>query len=375
MLLSALTVAAFIIKPVPIGKTILRNLVFVLPFVPYLIEFLITGFNPIARFEFEKKLFFFTAIFVIPAFIKVTGFKNYKLALMVFSLSVLLLCLYAFTALLILKIPFSASAYENGSYILRHYFEKFSGLHSTYYSVFALTASCFLLMASFSDKKTLRNTYRIIAAILFLSVLYLAVRIAFFTIGVFIIVWIIESKRTNKRKLLLVLSTLILLLAVSFLVPSLKNRMGEFISFKEGQTDNANTISQRSMIMSCAMKIFSENILTGTGSGHYQQNLNDCYISNNWKEGADLNFNPHNQYLSIGINYGVLMLIVFILCLYLIFRKVFKFPEGKYFGIAIILFFLTESMLERQMGVFFFGLIAVLLYNMKPDSEIKTLNE
>jgi len=367
MVLAALTLTALFIKPIPVGKTILRNLIFVLPFIPYLVEFCITGFDPIARFEFEKKLFFFTAIFIIPVFIDVTGFRNYKLALLVFSLSVSALCLYSFAALLIMGIPFHASAYENGSYILRHNFEVLSGLQSTYYSIFALSAACFLFNASFLDKKKLRITCNIISAILLISVFYLAVRIAFLTVGVIFLIWIACSKKVLWKKIFLGLATVAVLIAVSFVVPSLKSRLSEFVWLEEGPMDNANTISQRTMIMNCSMKVFSENIFTGTGSAHFQQKLSDCYTSHDWQQGAAVNFNPHNQYLSLGINYGLIMLIVFIVCLFMIFRKVFKFSEGKYFGIAIILFFLTESMLEREMGVYFFGLIALLLYNMKPE--------
>ncbi len=375
MALSALTLVSLLIKPISIKKPILWNLVFVLPFIPYLVELLITGFNPVVRFEFEKKLFFFTAIFIIPVFIEITGFKNYKLALLIFSLSVLMLCLYSFTALFFKGIPFSASSYENGSYILRHNFEKFSGLHSTYYSVFALSSAWFLSYSLFEGKKTLRVACKIMSAILLISVLYLAVRIAFFTLGVFILVSIIESRNAIWRKLLMVLAAIALMGTVSFVVPSLKNRLSEFLTLEVGPTNNDNTIFQRTMIIDSSMKIFSENFWAGTGSEHFQKELNNCYSLNKWKEGAVLNFNPHNQYLSIGINYGIFILILFVACLFVIFRKLFKLPEGKYFCIAIVFFFLTESMLERQMGVYFFGLIAVLLYNIQPFESVSSSKE
>ena len=364
---SALTMIAYLLNPVPIKKTIFKNLVFILPFLPYLIEVFITGFDHTARFEFEKKLFFFTAVFFIPVFFKVTGFKNYKLALLIFAMLISALSLYAFTALFISGVPFSTLAYENGSYILRHSFERIAGLHPTYYSIFALTSACFLVFADLKIEKRWRTISYIMAVLLLTGVVFLAVRIAFVALGVFFLVWIAEKKITLWQKLLLCLTTLILSMATMFVVPSLNNRLSEFTGIEDGSTNNANTISQRTMIMNCSWKIFTDKLLTGTGSSHFQKDLSDCYTSNNWPEGAKLNFNPHNQYLSIGINYGIIMMIVFIACLFVIFRKVFKFSEGKYFGIAIILFFLTESLLERELGVYFFGLIALLLYNMEPE--------
>jgi len=106
----------------------------------------------------------------------------------------------------------------------------------------------------------------------------------------------------------------------------------------------------------------------GTGSENFQQKLNDCYTVKGWHEGASQNFNPHNQYLLLGINYGIMELIFFGICLFLIFRNIYTFPEGKYFMVAIIFFFFTESILERQMGVYFFGLISLLLYNVNLES-------
>ncbi|MDD3877587.1 MAG: O-antigen ligase family protein [Bacteroidales bacterium] len=365
---SILTLVAWFINPVPVRKSIWKNLVFILPFLPYLFEFLLNSFDPLARFEFEKKLFFFTSFFVFPIFMNLTGFKNYKLLLLVFSLSVTALCLYAFAGLMVHGIPFSASAYENGSFILRHHFEKLSGLHSTYYSVFALLSAYFLFKRSFSEKKPVKIGLIVLASILLLSALYIAVRIAFITTAVFIFFLILEQKTNLRQKLFYGITALIIFLSVSFLFPSLKSRLGEFGSMSFNNMNHNNTISQRTAIMSCSWHVFSNNLIMGTGSKHFQQKLNNCYSSKDWPEGANLNFNPHNQYLSIGINYGIFGLLLFISCLFIIGRKLIKFPEGKYFCIAILLFFLTESLLERSMGVYLFGLIAVLMFNIKDST-------
>jgi O-antigen ligase len=189
------------------------------------------------------------------------------------------------------------------------------------------------------------------------------VRIAFIAGAVFLLVYIINSKLTRFRKLMLGFSALAFFVLISFAVPSLKNRLSEIVSWATGQTVAGNTVLQREMIMKCSFKVFSDNIFLGSGCGTFQQKLNDCYSLEGWPATKDQSFNPHNQFLSIGINYGIITMLVFIVCLFFIFRKIFKIPEGIYFGVAIILYFLSESMLERQMGVYLFGLIALLLYN------------
>lgn len=364
MLASVLTLIAFFIKPFPIGKIIIRNLVFILPFLPYLFEFCISGFNPTARFEFETKLFFFTAPFFIPVLLQLTGFRNFKLALLIFALSVSVLTLYSIVALLLNGVLFSATSYENGAYLLRFNFERISGLHPTYYSIFALSSACFFFQASFGLKRFFQFCCYILAILLFISVLFLAARIAFITGAIFLFIWIINFKLLWWKKLTLTFSAFALIVLVCFVVPSLKNRLSEIVSWKTDQTSYTDSFSQRTIILDCSLRVFSENILWGTGSRNSQQQLNNCYCSDGWQAGSVQNFNPHNQYLSIGIKYGLVMMLVFITCLFIIFRKIFYLPEGKYFGLAIILFFLSESMLERQMGGYFFGLISLLLYNI-----------
>ncbi len=364
MLVSALTLIAFIIKPFPIGKIVIRNLVFILPFLPFLVEFCISASNNTARFELEQKLFFFTAPLIIPILLQLTGFRNFRLALLIFAFSVSALIIYSIIALSINGILFSSTAYENGAYLLRLNFEKISGLHPTYYSLFAISSACFFYQASFFVKRLARSSCFILAIMLFISVLFLAARIAFITGAIFLFLLIIDSKLAWQRKLILAFSAFAFLVIACVVVPSLKNRFSEIVSWKTDQTGNADSFSQRTIILDCSLKVFSENIIWGTGSRNSQQQLNSCYCSKGWTSGGEQCFNSHDQYLSMGIKYGLVMLLVFITCLFIVFRKIFVLPEGKYFGLAIILFFLSESLLERQMGVYFFGLISLLLYNM-----------
>ncbi len=364
MVFAALTLVAFFIKPVPIGKTLSWNLVFVLPFIPYLVEFFVTGFNPVAHFEFEKKLFFFTAPLIIPVFIKVTGFRNYKPALLIFALSVAVLTIFTGMVMVFKGLPFFAATYQNGAFILRDNFEKTSGLHPTYYSLFALTSASFLLHASNNSTRWLRAGFFILAIILFIAVLFLAVRIAFIASVIMLLVMIIKIKMPVMRKLILGICVATLLALVSFSLPSLRNRLSEMVSVKTEQNIANNTVSQRTTILFCSLQVFSDNIFLGTGSRNFQKKLNDCYASVGFPVTNKQSFNPHNQYLSMGVNYGIFVMLLFIVCLAIIFRKVIKVPEGICFSIAILIFFLSESMLERQMGVYFFGLVGLLLYNL-----------
>jgi len=366
ILFALLTLILYFIKPIPIGKVLLLNLVFIVPFIPYLIEFFISGFDPSTRFEFEKKLFFFTAPLVIPVFMKVTGFRNYKAALLIFSLSVAAITLYSIIRLLAEGVVFNPVSYENGAYILRNRFEIISGLHPTYYSIFALCAGCFLSYSSL-QKRSFQVAAQVIAGVLFISVLVLAVRIAFFVAVVFLLFWIFNKKIAISAKITGGVIALAVFVILIFSVPSLNMRFGEITTWVTGRANSGNTISQREMIVDCSFKVFSDHVWLGTGSRNFQHELDNCYSSKGWVNNNQ-SFNPHNQFLSEGINYGIFFLLIFIAGLFYIFRRILTFPEAKYFMVAVLFVFLSESILERQMGVYFFGLISLLFYNIKSES-------
>jgi len=363
ILFALLTSMLFFTRPVPIGKLMLLNLVFMVPFIPYLLEFFVSGFDPSARFELEKKLFFFTAPLVVPIYMKIAAFKNYKAALLVFSLSVAAVALYTIIRLLFEGTPFDPVSYENGAYLLRNRFEIISGLHPTYYSVFALCAACFLSYYSLLQKRNLQVAALVVAGVLLVTVLVLAVRIAVIIAAVFLLIWIFNKKIALSTKITGAVMTLAVFAILIFTVPSMKVRFGEISSWVQGRASSGNTITQRETIMDCSYKVFSEHVWLGTGSRNFQHELDNCYSSKGWISN-DQSFNPHNQFLSEGINYGMFFLLIFAACLVYIFIKIFKIPEARYFIVAVTLVFLSESILERQMGVYFFGLISLLFYNV-----------
>ncbi len=372
MLFALLTLIIFIIKPVPVGKTIMGNIIFVLPFIPYLIELLVSGFDPIARFEFEKKILIFTAPLLIPVFIQLTGFLNYKICLLIFSLSVTIITMIAFAILGLNNTLFHAVSYTNGAFQLRDSFENISHLHPTYYSLFALCSVCFLMYQPIERFKVFRLLKLLSMVLLISMILLLAVRIVVIAAIIIILIYIIKLKTTIFRKLLFFGGALGILMLLIILVPSLQNRFTEIAAMAGGKAGSENTMEQRKTILKCSASVFLENIWTGCGSRNFQNKLNACYAADGMQISDNRSFNPHNQFLSIGINYGILILILFVICIYFILRKILKIPEAIYFAVAIIFVFLSESILERQMGVYFFVLISMLFYNNVKSLGIQT---
>jgi hypothetical protein len=75
------------------------------------------------------------------------------------------------------------------------------------------------------------------------------------------------------------------------------------------------------------------------------------------------NYNSHNQFLTLGINYGIFDVLLFLGSMLYVVYKERKNTFAIVLIISILLIMLTESILERQMGVYFFALFLLLLYN------------
>ena len=356
--------------PFPVGKLFLMNLVFVIPFIPYLIELFLSGFDPVARFEFEKKMLFFIAPFIISIFIRQSKTGTYLPYALYFAVSVTVLSIYTMAVMLIQRIPFSFGAYENGAYIFRSNFERISGLHPTYYSLFAVF-SLFSVIAILTSIRRFRYPCIVSGIILFIMLFFIAVKTAIITAFICTFILIFKFVPELPKRVFLIILIPAVFLFMAYRIPSMKNRFDEVRTWIGGSTTTDNTIAQRLDIFNCSVKVFSDNLWIGTGSRNFQQQLNARYVADGHALLKEKNYNPHNQFLSMGIDYGIFALLAFLICLFIIFRRITGEIEGVFFTVAIILFFLSESLLERQMGVYFFGLIGTLFYNISLQEETK----
>ena len=100
--------------------------------------------------------------------------------------------------------------------------------------------------------------------------------------------------------------------------------------------------------------------LVGTGAGDFQKELLNIYRQNDFVPGFDNRFNSHNQYLQTLATLGPLGLALLLACLFLPLR--WHWEDRYWLGIATILLvaasMLTESLLERQKGIYIVGLLA-----------------
>jgi O-antigen ligase len=117
---------------------------------------------------------------------------------------------------------------------------------------------------------------------------------------------------------------------------------------------------------------------TGFGLNASQEKLNEKCIQYRVPDGYGVEFNFHNQYNQIFAEIGIFGLLLLLSIFYLGLRKAFKATDR--FSIAVLLMFaslfLTESVLNRQMGIYFFIFVYVVLSkstNKEPINDKKDL--
>ena len=109
--------------------------------------------------------------------------------------------------------------------------------------------------------------------------------------------------------------------------------------------------------------------ITGVGINSSRQKLDDHYVSKGIYTGNPdlgdqgyIGYNYHNQYLETLVSSGVFgLFFLLLIILNIFFSRKDKLLFPLYVYIVTILFFVTESVLERQAGIIFFCLIVLTL--------------
>lgn len=121
----------------------------------------------------------------------------------------------------------------------------------------------------------------------------------------------------------------------------------------------------------------------GSGTANFDDKLGKRLRNKGLDDYADLKYNPHNQFLQVAVEIGVLGLMIFLSIFVCYFRMAKKYRFGLLFWLTLNLAFncLFESMFQRQSGIVFyvllFCLFTVYLQNKKlcSESESNTLSE
>lgn len=351
-----------------LSKKVSKNLNWLLPTVSFFIicavSLLFETPNKDTLHGLERKI----ALFAIPLgfyLIKYPLSKKVKeLTIQSFIISTLLYAVFVTSQLLVLFYKnWHSLNLEGLNYAIRSQAEKIGGLHSTYYSLFALLSTFFILDLVYLRKNTFPKIYKIAlitgAFFLFLTCLFLETRapIIAFIFASFIVVYV----KNKKKGLLFLSSTIVIIILLFSTIPSLGNRFKEAFNAEllDSQTVDYNSSNIRKTIHFCSVEIIKENWLTGVGPNNYTNEYLNCYSNFSNDELSLKKFNSHNQYFDSLIQYGIVGLLSLLVLLFFPMHKKLFYSDSRFlfFKLFFIVCFATENILSRQDGVLLFAFL------------------
>lgn len=259
--------------------------------------------------------------------------------------------------------------------------------HPTYFSAYHAFAF-FLAWWGWWKQKKFFSLFWIIPFSLFsliAQVMILSLAGMLFLIGIFaVLIAFLIFKKVGKKKGWLAISffPIFLFLIVRF-VPQINSEwngavyyLDSFISnpksFIENRPAKITGGEQRLVMWAISAKTLKENPM-GLGTGNMDAYLQSELRGLGQNEMANRNMNPHNQYLQIGLELGVLGMLFF---LFLIGYFVFLAIKTRNYTLLLVVLSLAfnclfESMLQRQSGIVFytFWMLFLLAYNPTKERE------
>lgn len=134
----------------------------------------------------------------------------------------------------------------------------------------------------------------------------------------------------------------------------------------------------RYVIWNCAFSQVNSSehkLLTGEGFNKTQENLNNCYVNSMSKKERvayflETRFNTHNQYLDLLLSKGLIGLAIFLFLIYWLIRQNNKDINQLNILLVLVLFALIENLFHRQIGVYLFALILIVLTPIKSEDNL-----
>lgn len=337
-------------------------------FILYLLSLAITP-TPDRALELIHRI---SPIFLVPVllyFSRIHLIVNYNTLRRTFILGILLSCSISFVVGI-----FNVIVTNDFGALLYYELSAFLHLHPTHYSLFILTAIHFLVNQT--------NLYLVkfrIPILLFFGVFIFLLQVKIALVGLFLyfLLYVIIYKKgsLNRRKFLLTISVLIILISIGSQLEV--NRFNEIFknrnSIEVGNKDE-DGVHQRLWLWKQAYIQIKIKPLLGYGLGSQNsifkwkveklnlQNHNSYQYSIASKEIATKNL--HNQYVQTIYELGIIGGLLYLASIVILIRYGVKYEKIDFIVIFVffLLFQLTENLLERQMGIYFYAFIITLLF-------------
>lgn len=293
--------------------------------------------------------------------------KTFFKSLLSFAISNTLLVLYIW-GIILSKGIFNFFSQDTYYYpLFRKTFSDLSGIHLPYLGLL-FGFSILIYLHVLKTKKTMPflkflSVFSIF--MLMISMFVFSARAAIFSTIMSTLFYVFLTIK-KKNKVLLYLSSLIVLTILLSLLPPTKRRIDsltkiELVLPHSGQ--KSHQVNFRYGIYYCVYNTLKDHWFLGTGLGSMQTELNNCYGGFSYKNYDDFEtkqYNCHNQFFNDWLTHGIFGLFL------LLFYLGYVFINGNVFYKSFIIIFttalLTESLFEREVGVIHFAFFNTLFY-------------
>lgn len=142
----------------------------------------------------------------------------------------------------------------------------------------------------------------------------------------------------------------------------------EFHNYKLGRSPAGHSVTQRIEFLKCSFEVFKQHMWFGTGVIQITEKMAEQYAKQETKMPEKYWKKPHNQFMLIAVQYGLIGFIIFILSIIgmiIYSRKNLNILSICWLSICLISFF-NEDMLDGIHGLVFFSFFASLFLCVQP---------
>ena len=236
--------------------------------------------------------------------------------------------------------------------------EHLSLFHQTVYFSMYLCVGVALLLSSRVD---MTNSRKMPLILFFGLMIFLVSNKAGILVFVSILVLrLFTAKIAGPKKIVLLIAFLIFSLLLVRLNPRFDASVSKilnsgFVVDKEARYD----FSTRLLSWDASIDLIKRSPGIGYGPGGAQKALDSVYLEKGYKYPLKEKYNAHNQFLQIWLENGLLGLLVFSACVFLILKKGLMEKKHRFVFLATVaIFFINacfESYLNRYSGISFFA--------------------
>jgi O-antigen ligase len=249
----------------------------------------------------------------------------------------------------------------------RTIFEPFTGIHPTYMSMYLAFAICITLLrnANTLRERIVRNTIAYTLFVFMLALFAKSPLIALVLISIHFL-WVQRHVLGAYKPAFIALAGIVGLAWV--FIPFFRQRATEMLGMfqsGEGKAVVENSVHARKLIWNTDITMLQHYWLVGAGPGRSLDLLHQRYFFNSIHRGFWVGyFDPHNQYLSDWLSFGLVGILFLVVVLVVQFAKAVRARNQLYLYLLIIISttFFTETLLARQQGVLFYSIFTALLF-------------